>query len=58
MGMIIGIIIIIADIWAIVQTVQSSVPAGQKAVWVVVICVLPVLGLLLWLFLGPRTLKA
>jgi hypothetical protein len=57
MEAILGIIILIADVWAIVQTVQSSVTAGTKILWVLIIILLPVLGLILWFFLGPKTLK-
>jgi len=49
-----GIIILIADVMAIIKTLQSSAPAGTKTVWVLVIILLPVLGLIIWLFLGPR----
>ena len=49
-----GIIILIADIMAIVKTLQSSSPAVTKIVWVLVIILLPVFGLLIWFFLGPR----
>lgn len=49
-----GIIILIADIMAIVKTLQSSSPAMTKIVWVLVVILLPVFGLLIWFFLGPR----
>ena len=42
------------DVWAIVKTLSSSASAGSKTIWIVVILVLPVLGLLLWLLLGPK----
>jgi hypothetical protein len=54
MGALIGIIIFLADIWAIVQTLQSSESTGNKILWIVLILILPVLGLLLWFFLGPK----
>ena len=57
MGSIIGITIFIADIWAIAQTVQTPVSAGNKILWVIIIFMLPVVGLLLWFFLGPRPLR-
>lgn len=57
MGAIIGIAIFIADIWAIVQTLQSPVDAGHKILWFLIIFILPVLGLLLWMFLGPRPIS-
>ena len=53
-----GILVLIADIWAIVNIFQSSASTGKKVLWTVVVIVLPVLGFLLWLFLGPRTGKS
>lgn len=49
-----GLIILILDIYAIVKTVQSNATTGVKVAWILVILLLPVLGLLLWLFLGPK----
>ena len=49
-----GLIILILDVYAIVKTVQSNATTGVKVAWIVVILLLPVLGLLLWLFLGPK----
>ena len=49
-----GLILLILDIWAIVRTLESASPTGSKVLWVVLILVLPLLGLILWLFLGPR----
>ena len=53
-----GLIVLIADVWAIVNIVQSSADTGKKVLWVVLVIVLPVLGFLLWLLLGPRTGRA
>ncbi len=50
-----GLAIFIADIWAIVKTLQSRVSAGDKLLWVLIILLLPVIGLFLWYFMGPRT---
>lgn len=49
-----GLLILIADIWAILNIVQSRVPTLNKLLWIVVILVLPVLGLIIWWFAGPR----
>ena len=51
---IIGLIILIADIWAIVKTVQSKVSTGKKVLWILVIIVLPIIGLLMWLLMGTK----
>lgn len=49
-----GTAVFIADIWAIVKTLQSPVTPGTKALWVLVIFLLPVIGLVIWFFMGPR----
>ena len=54
-GGIVGLIILIADIWAIVKTLGSPSSAGSKALWIVLILILPVVGLIIWLVAGPRT---
>ena len=51
---IVGILILIADIWAIVSILQSGASTGKKVLWIVLVVILPVLGLILWFFLGPR----
>ena len=50
-----GLLVLIADVWAIVNIFQSATTTGKKVLWTVLVIVLPVLGFLLWLFLGPRT---
>lgn len=49
-----GIIILALDIYAIYQVLTSSASTLAKLVWTIVILALPVLGLLIWLFAGPR----
>ena len=48
-----GLLILIADIWAIVKILQSTASTGAKVVWIVLILLLPLFGLLLWLLFGP-----
>jgi hypothetical protein len=50
----IGLLILAADIWAIVSIVQSSASTGKKVLWILLVLILPILGLILWFFLGPR----
>lgn len=50
-----GIILLVLDIWAILNVVQSRVSNLKKAIWIVLILVLPLLGFILWLLLGPRS---
>lgn len=49
-----GLLILIGDVWAIINIFQSSASNGKKLVWTILVLVLPVLGLILWFFLGPR----
>ncbi len=53
-GGLIGLIILIADIWAIINVLGSPASTGGKVLWVVIILVLPVIGLIAWLIMGPR----
>jgi phospholipase D-like protein len=52
-----SLLVLIVDIWAIVNVLQSAVDTTKKAIWTLVILLLPVLGVVLWFFLGPRTGK-
>ncbi|NGY06092.1 PLD nuclease N-terminal domain-containing protein [Solimonas terrae] len=49
-----GLIVLIADIWALVSVLQSNATTGKKVLWILLIFFLPVLGFVLWLLLGPR----
>ena len=49
-----GLLLLIADVWAIVSTVQSNASTGSKVFWVVLILLLPLVGLIIWFFAGPR----
>jgi hypothetical protein len=53
-GSILGVLILIGDIWALMNILQSSVGNDKKLLWVVVVVLLPVIGLILWYFMGPR----
>lgn len=57
-GGLFGLIVLIADIWAIINVVQSGASTGSKVVWVLVILILPLLGFLAWLLFGPRGSKS
>lgn len=50
-----SLLLLIADIWAIVNVAQSRATTGRKVLWIVLIVLLPLLGLIIWLFAGPRS---
>ncbi len=51
---IIGLLILIADVYAILQIVQSGASNGKKVLWIVLVLLLPLLGLILWFLFGPK----
>jgi len=52
---ILGLLILICDVWAIISIFQSGASNEKKALWIVLVVLLPVVGLILWYFLGPRS---
>jgi hypothetical protein len=53
-GGVLGVLILAGDIWAIINILQSSVSNEKKLIWIIAVVLLPLLGLILWFFLGPR----
>ena len=53
----IGVLVLVGDVWAIINIFQSSVSNEKKLIWIVAVALLPLLGLILWYFLGPRSSK-
>ena len=49
-----GILVLIGDIWALINILQSSAATDKKILWVIVVVLLPLIGLILWFFLGPK----
>ena len=50
---ILAILILIADVYAILKIAQSSAEAGKKALWIVLVLLLPVVGVIIWYLAGP-----
>ena len=51
----VGLLIFVADIWAIYNVWTSDADTGNEVVWSIVIFLLPLLGLILWYFMGPKS---
>lgn len=49
-----GLIILVLDIIAIVDCVKSDKSGGQKALWVILILVLPLIGLIAYYLVGKK----
>jgi hypothetical protein len=50
----IGLLILILDIWVIIKVLQSNDQPIIKLVWILVVLLLPLIGPLLWLILRSR----
>jgi len=49
-----GLIWLIIVIWAIIKTAQSAAGPVAKVLWILILLFFPLLGLILWLLLGPK----
>lgn len=54
-GGLFGLLVLIGDVWAILNIIQSKASTGVKVAWIVAVLLLPLLGLIIWFFAGPRT---
>lgn len=57
-GSLFGVLVLVGDIWAVINIFQSTVSNEKKLIWIVAVVLLPLLGLALWFFLGPRAGKS
>jgi len=51
----IGLLVLLLAIWALVGILQSSASPVEKLIWVIVVLVMPLVGFILWYFIGPGT---
>jgi hypothetical protein len=56
-GGLIGLLILIADVWAIVSIFGSAATTGTKVLWILLVLLLPVIGFIAWLLLGPKAAR-
>jgi succinate dehydrogenase/fumarate reductase cytochrome b subunit len=53
-GGIFGLLLLAADIWALINIIQSTNSNNSKVIWVIAVILLPLLGVIAWFFAGPR----
>ena len=53
-----GLLVLVADIYAIYNVLTSSASTLAKVVWTLLVIVLPVVGFIIWLIAGPRGASA
>lgn len=50
----IGILHLALVVWAAVSIIGSNASQGKKVIWILLVLVLPVIGLIIWFFAGPK----
>ncbi|MEO1138161.1 MAG: PLDc N-terminal domain-containing protein [Pseudomonadota bacterium] len=53
-----GFILLALNIWALVSIIGSGASTGAKVGWSLLVLLLPLLGFIVWLFIGPRSQAA
>lgn len=53
-GGLIGLIVLILDIIAIVEILQSGRAVGEKVLWILLILLLPLVGVLIYFLIGRK----
>ncbi len=48
------LIVLAGDVWALFEIARSGESLASRLLWALLVLALPVLGLLLWFFAGPR----
>lgn len=54
MSFILGLIVLIVDIYAILKVINSGAATGARVLWILLILILPVVGVILWYMAGPK----
>lgn len=49
-----SLVILVLDIVAIIDVIRSSMDTGKKVLWIILILVLPIIGLILYFFIGRK----
>ena len=54
MKFILATIIFALDVWAIASIINTNESNGTKLIWILLVALLPVVGLIIWWFAGPK----
>ena len=54
MNSILGLVVLVLDIIAIMDCLKSGKSGGNKALWIILILILPVVGLILYYLIGKK----
>jgi hypothetical protein len=48
---------LIALVYAAIQILESSADTTRKIIWIAIVALFPLVGLIVWFFVGPGTPK-
>jgi len=48
-----GLLVLIADIYAVLKIAQSGAGDGKKALWIAIVILFPIAGVIIWYLAGP-----
>jgi hypothetical protein len=54
MRTLLGLAVLIADMLVILDVLKRPLNTGKKALWIIVILVLPIIGIMLYYFIGKK----
>ena len=57
MSSIISLLILALDIFAIIRILQSSASGAKKILWILGVLIFPLVGVVVWFFVGPGNKK-
>ena len=55
MQWIIGLVLFGLAVWAIANIINSNAETGTKIIWILVVLFFPLLGVIAWYFMGPKS---
>ncbi len=54
MGALISLVVLVLDIIAIINIIQSKMTTSNKVLWVLLVVLLPVIGMVLYFVIGKK----
>lgn len=55
MEFLLGLLHLIVAVWAILNILGSGASTGAKILWTLFVLLFPLIGLIVWFFVGPRS---
>ena len=52
---ILGLLHLVLAIWAILHIIKSSAPDIHKVMWTLFVLLFPLIGLIVWFLVGPKS---